>query len=304
MNYCDILNEFIIDLSIRNYSNRTIKNYKNNNLLFANWLKNEQKVTSIEEVTIHHIKAYILYMKSKNRKPNYINEVIRTIRVFFHYCVEEDYIETNPLSKIKLLKVGNILINTFNDNEAKAMLKAYKGNDYLSIRNRTIIYVLFDMGLRANEVCNIRMCDVFDSYIKINQSKGLKSRLVSFSPITHKLLMKYNRCRHSYFLDRALDNNSYYFLSYRANKLTIEAIETIVSNCGKVANVRTDIRCSPHTIRHYYAQSQLRNGLDIYSLSRLLGHSDINITKRYLQSINDNNIVAMTTNTNPLTKLL
>ena len=69
---------------------------------------------------------------------------------------------------------------------------------------------------------------------------------------------------------------------------------------GKIAGVRDEIRCSPHTIRHWYSQEQLRNGLDVYSLSRLLGHEDITITKRYLQSIKDEDIIDLSLKTSPL----
>ena len=77
----------------------------------------------------------------------------------------------------------------------------------------------------------------------------------------------------------------------------------VVKLCGKEAMVRTEIRCSPHICRHYFAQAQLRNGLDVYSLSRLLGHEDISITKRYLQGLNDRNIVERSIKTSPLMNL-
>ena len=85
--------------------------------------------------------------------------------------------------------------------------------------------------------------------------------------------------------------------------MTGEAVERVVKLCGKEAMVRTEIRCSPHTCRHYFAQAQLRNGLDVYSLSRLLGHEDISITKRYLQGLNDRNIVERSIKTSPLMNL-
>ena len=73
--------------------------------------------------------------------------------------------------------------------------------------------------------------------------------------------------------------------------------------CGKEAKVRTEIRCSPHTCRNYFAQAQLKNGLDVYSLSRLLGHEDISITKRYLQGLNDKSIVKRSIKPSPLMNL-
>ena len=56
---------------------------------------------------------------------------------------------------------------------------------------------------------------------------------------------------------------------------------------GKAVGVSRDIRVSPHTCRHTFAQMQLKNGLDLYSLSRLMGHSNISITQRYLEGLRD-----------------
>lgn len=63
---------------------------------------------------------------------------------------------------------------------------------------------------------------------------------------------------------------------------------------------KNEIRCSPHTCSHYYAQFMLKQNLDIYTVSRLLGHSNIDITKIYLQSIKDNEIVEMNNMISPL----
>lgn len=86
-------------------------------------------------------------------------------------------------------------------------------------------------------------------------------------------------------------------LSRTGRPLTKEALEHIFRQAEEKATVRSEIRCSPHTARHYYAQANLRNGLDVYSLSRLLGHENINITKRYLQSLQDSSIVEMAVHT-------
>ncbi|MNG33649.1 site-specific tyrosine recombinase XerD [compost metagenome] len=77
----------------------------------------------------------------------------------------------------------------------------------------------------------------------------------------------------------------------------------MVKRAGIEANVRKHIRCSPHTLRHYYSQKQLRLGLDVYSLSRLLGHESTLITNRYLQSINDDKIIELARTTSPLMNL-
>ena len=111
------------------------------------------------------------------------------------------------------------------------------------------------------------------------------------------------KCRDSRFKDRVIDNDTPFFLSYRFKALTVEGIERVVKVCGQKANIRKDLRCSPHSARHYFAQAQLRNGLDVYSLSRLMGHENISITKRYLQSIKDGDIAEMSVKTSPLMNL-
>ncbi|WP_252297976.1 site-specific integrase [Peribacillus frigoritolerans] len=69
------------------------------------------------------------------------------------------------------------------------------------------------------------------------------------------------------------------------------------------ANVRGDIRCSPHTLRHYSVQSNLRNGLDLYSCSRIAGHENIQVTKRYLEGLETENILELASRSSPLMNL-
>lgn len=82
--------------------------------------------------------------------------------------------------------------------------------------------------------------------------------------------------------------------------LTIEAVERVVRKTGKIAKIREELRCSPHTIRHYYCQFLLRQGIDSHSISRLVGHSNTNITKIYLQSLDDEKIVEMGSTVSPM----
>lgn len=89
----------------------------------------------------------------------------------------------------------------------------------------------------------------------------------------------------------------------RNKPLTTEVVERIVRLCGEKANVNKNIRCSPHTCKHYFAQAQLRNGLDVYSLSRLLGHENVTITKRYLQGLKDKEVLELGMKSSPLMNL-
>ncbi|MGH4125310.1 MAG: tyrosine-type recombinase/integrase [Clostridium sp.] len=295
----DVLKEFLFEIKIRNYSPRTQKGYKNNNALFHTWIDHEYQITELEEVTHLHIKQYVTYLLQKGRKPTYVNGILKNIRSFFEYCVGERYVNKNPCKQVKWVKEGKVIINTFTDKEVVDMLNYYKGSDYLSIRNKCIIAMLVDTGIRNNELCTLTINDIGETTIKI-LGKGNKERYVYISPMLKKYLIKYERVREMYFKNHNIQFSNY-FLSYRAKPLTVEGIERVVKKSGE--HVREGIRVSPHTVRHYFAQKQLQNGLDMYSLSRLLGHETVSITKRYLDGLQDERIVEMSIKTSPLMNL-
>lgn len=168
----------------------------------------------------------------------------------------------------------------------------------ISVLFKCIISVLFDTEIRNLELCNLKRVDTRESVIYI-LGKGNKERLVYISPYLKKIMIRYERIRESYLKDNILHYDNH-FLSYRNKQLTIEAIERVVRLCGKEAKRSDSIRCSPHTCRHYYAQAQLRKGLDIYSLSRLLGHETVDIKKRYLQGLKERGVFELSVKTSPL----
>lgn len=298
----DILNEFIFDCQLRKFTVRTTKSLKGNNSRMIRYLKNEFGITELEKVKRQHIQSFINYLSDQGRKETYINGLIKSYRAFFAYCVEEEYISQNPMEKIKWQREEMPVIRTFNEDEVLRMINYYSGHTFLQIRNKFIIVLLLDSGIRNNELCDIRMEDITDNAIRIH-GKGKKIRYVPLTTMINKMFVKYNRVRSAYIKDKPRYQTEYLFLSQKGQKLTIEAIERVIKICGDAVKVREEIRCSPHTCRHYYAQTQLKNGCDLFTVSKLLGHSNINITKRYLNSMETDDILEIGAKTSPLTNL-
>jgi integrase/recombinase XerD len=298
----DLMKEFSFHIQIKNYSVRTAKGYKNNNLAFMRYLENEFGINELEVIKPSHIKSYLMFLKQKGRKETYINSIFKNIRSFFNFCIEEDYVEEkdNPCLKVKWMKEPKVIISTFEDDEVKRMLNVYSGKDFLSIRNRCILMCFCDLGIRNLELCNITDLDVYDTTIRIN-GKGRKQRIVPVSAMLKKHLIKYERVREQFLKDKIRAHNNY-FLSYTGKPLTVEAVERVVKIAGEKAKIRSNIKCSPHNFRRWYSQQQLQF-LDVYSLSRLLGHESLSITKIYLQSMEDQKIVDKAKITSPLMTL-
>ena len=298
----DVLKEFIFDCRIRKLSERTIKEYNGNNLRFFKYIDSQFQITELEQVTHVVIKEYIQYLTTLGRKETYINGIIKCFRAFFVYCFKEEYISKNPMDKVNFQREPITLIETFTDNEARKMVEAFKTNTFCDMRNKLIMVVLLDSGIRCHELIDIKISDITTNAIKLF-GKGKKERFVPITPTIYKYLLKYLRMRENYLLDKYQLDKEYLFLSFSCRKLSLEAVERVVKLAAQKAKVRPEIRSSPHTCRHYYAQAQLRNGCDVYTLSRLLGHENISITKRYLQSITDNQILDLAIKTTPLSNM-
>lgn len=298
----DVLEEFIFDCKLRRLSEKTIKGYRNNNLRFFTFIKKEYDIDDLGKIQGNVINAYIAYLTSIGRKPSYINGIIKSFRAFYKYCENEKYVSRNPMNKVNFQKQGKTLIKTFNDKEVRDMVRYYGSVRYLDIRDKLIMVMLLDTGIRNSELCGLLISDIRYDHILI-RGKGNKERVVPISPILNKILIKYKRVRNLYIKDKFAYQIEYLFLSQKGKKLTPETVERVVLECAEACKVRKTIRCSPHTCRHYFAQAQLKNGCDLYTLSRLLGHSNINITKIYLQSMDDERVLDMGVKTSPLMNL-
>lgn len=296
----DVIKEFIFEIKLRNYSERTIKGYKNNILKFARYMKNEFEIVEIEEISHVHIKSYLNFLKGNGLTEVYINTILKNLRSFYKYCFTEGYC-LNVALKVGWLRERKTIIKTFSDDEIRKMMDVYNYSSYIHARNKCIMAILIDTGIRNFELCQLKITDIRETVIYI-MGKGKKERVAPISPYLKKIMIKYERIREGYLKNNILHYDNY-FLSYRNKPLTTEAVERIVRLCGEKANVNKNIRCSPHTCKHYFAQAQLRNGLDVYSLSRLLGHENVTITKRYLQGLKDKEVLELGMKSSPLMNL-
>ena len=297
----DLSEEFKFNCQCRKLSEKTTNNYNKQIHYLLNYLEDECAVTQVEDVKPQQIKHFLLMMQNKGRKPQYINDLLKAFKCFFKYLQDEEYTKNLITEKIHNVKQPKVIIQTFTNDEVKRMIQFYTGNGYLSIRNKTILCTFFDTGIRLNELITLTDDQVHTDYLLIH-GKGDKERVVPKSPYLSKWLFKYKNIRNSYFASKIIKYPNV-FLSKNGKPLTSEAVEYLVKVTGAACNVNKDIRCSPHTCRHTFAQMQLKNGLDIYALSRLLGHTSISITQRYLEGIKDREVLAAGVKTSPLMNL-
>lgn len=280
----DAAKEFEFNCQCRKLSDKTIRNYGKLIGYLLDYLKEQHKVLCLEDVQPMYIKAYLMMLQERGAKPQYINDQLKAFKVLFRYLYEEGYTDSILTERIKNVKQPKTIIKTFTEQEVKKMTEYYSGHTFMEVRNRLMLMTFFDTGIRVSELINLKLSQVKDEYILIH-GKGDKERVVPKSPLLNKWMFKYLSTRENFFAYRRVPENV--FLSRNGRPMTTEAIHRVIKIAGKAVGVSKDIRVSPHTCRHTFAQMQLKNGLDLYSLSRLMGHSSISITQRYLEGLRD-----------------
>ena len=295
-----LVQEFLFDCQVRNLSPRTIHNYEKQLNYFMRYLKEAQGVEALEDLKPLHIKQFVVMLQGKKNKPSYVNDLLKAVKCLCAYAFDEGYTPELLTKKVKNVKEPKVLIHTFSDDEIARMIQFYDGNDYLSIRNRLMLMMLFDTGLRISEIIDMKPSQIRQGYFVV-YGKGRKERVVPQNAIVSKWLMKYDRAKECYFQYKRAEDC--YFLSKNGRRLTPEAVNKFMKKASKSVGINPLVRVSPHTCRHTFAHQELKNGLDLYSLSRLLGHESVSITQRYLEAVRDEQVLTSAKKTGVLAHL-
>lgn len=277
--------DYLVDIEIRKYSPRTIQSYRLKLRQFTQFCDSID-IDDTEDLSMAIIKQFTQHMMQRDCKGSYINGILKTIKSFIQYCYDEDYGGFNTKNKsFKWVKEEKSVVRAFTPRDVRLILNNCKGSSYLDIRDSCIFTLLAETGVRCLELCKIKPDDIKEDFIIIN-GKNNKQRAVPVSPVLKKALMRYDRVREEYFRDKAIDK--FYFLSFSGRQLNNGALDYIIKRRGKGIE---DVRISIHTMRHFFAQQQIKMGVDIYTISRLLGHENVSITQIYLNGLQDSEIV-------------
>ena len=146
----EYLKEYLLECKIRNYSAQTIKAKKINLSVLIRYLKSEFGIDTIEKIKKVHIQSYIIFEIDRGRKSSTVNTKLKTLKPFFDYALDENYIKVNPAKSIKFLKNEKAVFTVFNDDEVMKMIGYWKGASYTAIKNKLVISMLADTGIRID----------------------------------------------------------------------------------------------------------------------------------------------------------
>lgn len=252
---------------------------------------------NVHEVQAEDLREYIRALQERPRwsdhptikpkdtrlSPHSIASYVRSIRAFWSWLKREDFIDENPMERVKPPKAPRKIVATLTREQISQLLEAIPNKDSKGYRDRAIVLTLYGTGLRIGELLGLRLGDLnFDSgQIKV-MGKGGKERTVFMSPAVFKVLLKYV---HRW---RPVVTTDYVFVHSNGRPLTRFYFAHRLQTYRKKAGI-SGSRCSPHVLRHSFSVEYLRNGADTFALQRILGHSTLDMTRHYAE-ISDSDV--------------
>lgn len=274
-----ILTQKFCDYStyIKGLSPRTIQRYKQ----VINYYCNFAKITDIEAVTNENVRNLFYYGRTtQNWTTNTYICYHKSLVVFFRWCVKEGFMKFNPADEIEIPRIVKKLPSKLTKQDSQKILEVVDNypydNNFLRFRNYAIFSTFLMAGIRKSELLKLKYTDVdIDNLsIFIRQGKGSKDRII---PINYRLaeaLQNYVEVR-----KKAYKTCPEFFASYTYDKgFSDSGLKRLVE---KIV-ITTGIKFTVHKLRHTFATLMLEGGCDIFSLSKMMGHSDIKTTTIYL----------------------
>lgn len=239
------------------------------------WYKHSFKWLDTECPTQEDLKAAVLRMREKGLKATACNSAIRCLNAYAHWVAAGSEVKCSPACrhpKISQLKEPTLVLPTFSDQQVR-LLVAYKPKKRQR-RTHLIALFLFDTGARISEVLGLHVADVdFDNLLVRLDGKGRKQRVVPFSLELRRMLLRY-------VTDFSRKPEQLLFSTRNETALSrrnvLRNVKSLCRSLGFEPPART-----LHATRHTFATGYLRRGGNVFALQRVLGHSDLETTKRY-----------------------
>jgi integrase/recombinase XerC len=282
------IDEFLLSCKVEGKSYGTIECYSDKLKGFLWYATNYDWPDDIEAITTNHLREFLAYLRETPHRFNSkcpramkpinsttIQKYYRALSALFNWSVNEGILETNCLVKIKVPRAEKKVVKSLSSTEVNQLILHF-GDSFDGVRNKAIILVLVDCGLRLGELLNLKLFDLNMEQQLIKADGKTGERVVRFGDTTKKALKEYLKLR-----SKVNGNNDSLWLTEKGITLKDSSVETMFIKLSK----RTGIRVHPHLLRHTFATMWLRNGGDSLMLQRLLGHTTLMMTNRYCQAV-------------------
>jgi integrase/recombinase XerD len=267
-----VLEDFIDYIRIeKGLSPNTVEAYRRDLSSFLHFLNGENSFRA-EDFKEERILSFLSEKKNKGYADSSLCRLLVSLKVFFRFLKKEGILEKDVGKYFEMPKVWQLIPEVLTFSEVERLLGSPDPSNWLGARDKAILELLYATGIRVSELCNLKICDVDDCFVKV-LGKGKKERVVpvggpSLEAIDHYLI---------HFRKEA--GSDFLFLSRNQNPLDRISVYQRVRYYAKKSGIEKNI--SPHTLRHSFATHLLENGADLRLIQEMLGHEEIATTDRY-----------------------
>lgn len=306
------IDEYMIFCRSNQLREKTLTSYEQTLRLFERWSIEAMKIDDVGKITEAVIRRYInelqergkytFYADDSTMTTNYpdrrrdfrnpvsictINNYIRNLRAFFNWLERDYIIKKNPMKKVKQLKANRKAKEYIGDEDFKKLVSHFDKSYFSEHRDYAMIMLMIDSGMRLGE-CTCLLVDDIDLarkqiFLRAEITKGRKDRVVYFSSRTEAILRRWLQ-----YKDRYLESDYIFPVKSSGINVGVEVFETNFKSYLRRAGLNEKI--TPHCLRNNFAKRCLMNGMDIYTLSRLLGHSSVTVTEQAYLDLTDDDI--------------
>jgi len=269
-----VIESFLLDGRARRLRPRTTKWYSEMLERFSKRFPDQD----IGTITPTMIRRWVVELADLGLSGATQHAYARSLRALMNFATSEEHITTNPMLKVKMPKQDKAILPAFTNEEISIISDACK-----TVRDKTLFYFMLDTGLRVSETANLQAEDLQMNLreVFVRKGKGNKDRVTYFGESTKKQLARY-------FVDigTSVPESGPVWLSQHSDQhpLTSVGIQVLFRRLRLSTGVE---KCSAHTCRRTFAILNLRAGVNIFELARMMGHSDIKVLQRYLDVLDD-----------------
>jgi len=271
---------FLLTCKVGGLQPSTIAYYRYQIGRFVNFCR-ELEIEEPSGLSAAAVRLFINHLQQSNG-PQSIHDYYRAIKRFCNWMMEEEVLAKSPMPPHPP-RVPHKVIQPFTPQHIADLLTVCPPARFTGARNRALLLVFLDTGLRLAEMAGIKLIDVdVDREIIKVMGKGARERIVRIGKKAQLALFRYVALR--------TDNLPCLWVSEGRTPLTSWGIQAVFRVLGKRAGIE-NVRCSPHTCRHTFGTSALRNKADIREVQTALGHSTLKMTLRYVATVSSEDAV-------------
>lgn len=266
---------FIKKCKVKNLSEATIISYQDKIRKLIGFLGANYPVEKITENTVDD---FVLYLREQGLKETTVNTYLRNIRTIFYYLMENGKMQ--PFT-IRLMKTEEAIKETYTEQELRKLLKKpdMKKANFNEYRIWVLENYLLATGNRISTALSVQLKDIdfANGLITLRKTKNRKQQIIPLSHSLSLILQEYIEIRGGNEEDYLFCNN----WGGKPNKRTFQ-------QCVADYNIKRGVnKTSCHLFRHTFAKMWILNGGDAFRLQKMLGHSSLEVTRRYIQMFSD-----------------